>query len=174
MTKAQAVERFKRSTLPDNTVLDEDSNISRGSDTNSAFPQGPVPVSRHIAPRSLSIPLEEEATFFFFHNFVSTDPEIPKGSLNYLPTLYKQGLEGSPLPGIIASIGMASIANMRNAPDILIAAQRKHMLVLHVINATLQDLEKAKTDTTLMVVMLLGLFEVSTLLHRSPSSELTN
>lgn len=91
-----------------------------------------------------------------------SDPVISTNFLSYVPTLYETGADASPLPEIIASIGMASISNIKNDPRIMYAARRKHTMVLQAINRALQDPERAKLDTTFAAVLLLCLFEVST------------
>lgn len=148
------------------------STIGRGDDFNSegcldttlACQLNSAPSPLQIYPRCLSIPLEDEATNYFFHSFVMSDPVISTNFLSYVPTLYKKGADASPLPEIIASIGMASISNIKNDPGIMFAARRKHTLVLQAINRALQDSERAKLDTTFAAVLLLCLFEVSTAL----------
>lgn len=148
------------------------STIGRGDDFNSegrldttlACQLNSAPSPLQIYPRCLSIPLEDEATNYFFHSFVMSDPVISTNFLSYVPTLYKKGADASPLPEIIASIGMASISNIKNDPRIMFAARRKHTLVLQAINRALQDSERAKLDTTFAAVLLLCLFEVSTAL----------
>lgn len=139
----------------------------RGDDFNSsdatlACQLNSAPPPLQIYPRSLSIPLEDEGTNYFFHSFVMSDPVISINFLSYVPTLYTKGAEASPLHGIIASIGMASISNIKSDPRIMFAARRKHTLVLQAINSALHDPERATLDTTFVAVLLLSLFEVTT------------
>lgn len=140
----------------------DDFNSEGPSDTTLAYQLNSVPPPLQIYPLSLSIPLEDEATNYFFHSFVMSDPVISTNFLSYVPTLYKTGADPTPLPEIIASIGMASISNIKNDPRIMYAARRKHTMVLQAINRDLQDPERAKLDTTFAAVLLLCLFEVST------------
>lgn len=139
-------------------------NSEGRSDTALTCQLNSAPSPLRFIPRSLSIPLEDEATNYFFHSYVLSDPVISSTFLSYVPTLYKNGADASPLPEIIASIGMASISNIKNDPRIMFAARRKHALVLQAINRALQDPESAKLDTTFAAVLLLCLFEVSTVL----------
>lgn len=143
------------------------STTGRGDDFNSS--DATLACQLNSAPpplqiRSLSIPLEDEGTSYFFHSFVMSDPVISINFLSYVPTLYTKGADASPLHGIIASIGMASISNIKSDPRIMIAARRKHTLVLQAINSALKDPERATLDTTFVAVLLLSLFEVSTAL----------
>lgn len=121
-----------------------------------------APSPLQIFPLSLSIPLEVEATNYFFHSFVISDPVKSTNFLSYIPSLYKTGGDASPLPEIVSSIGMASLSNIKKDSRMMFAARRKHIVVLQSINGALQDPERAKLDTTFAAVMLLCLFEVST------------
>lgn len=113
-----------------------------------------------ITIRSLSVPLEDEATYYFFHNFVSEDPTSATAYSQVLPDLYRQDSSFSALPKIIDAIGLAGIANVKHAPELMVAAGQKYARVLRAITASIQDAKEASTDQTLMAVMLLGLFEV--------------
>lgn len=144
------------------TVKGDDFNSEGSSDiTALACQLNSAPSPLQTFPRSLSSPLEDEATNYFFHSFVMSDPVISTNFLSYMPSLYKKGTDAGPLPEIISSIGMASISNIKRDPRIMFAARRKHTLVLQAINGALQDPERAKLDTTFAAVMLLCLFEVS-------------
>ena len=119
-------------------------------------------MSNQLVSRNLSVPLEDRATCFFFDNFVSADRIFSMGSnLKYLPNVIQQDCVDSALSGIVIAIGMASISNTEKSPELMLAARQKHSSVLRVINASLQDPEKAKADPTFAAVLLLGLFEVN-------------
>jgi hypothetical protein len=55
---------------------------------------------------------------------------------------------------------MASFGNRFNAKPPLLHARRTYVKALSLTNAALRNPIEAKTDTTLMSVMLLGLYEV--------------
>ena len=112
------------------------------------------------AIRGLSVPLEDQSTYYFFHNFVSNDPTTLTAYSHVLPTLYGQKSSFSTLPKIIDAIGLAGISNMKHAPELMVAAGQKYARVLRAINASIQDPKEASTDQTLIAVMLLSLFEV--------------
>ena len=116
-----------------------------------------------LATRNPSVPLEDEATYYFFHNFGSADPNPHNSNPYYyvLPTLYQQDSSFGVLPKIIDAIGLACISNRKRSPELMVAAGQKYARVLRTINASIQDSEKATTDQTLLAIMLLGLFEVS-------------
>jgi hypothetical protein len=107
--------------------------------------------------RELSTPVEEQATCFFFQNYVLDDF---KGYYSYVPRIYSALPAGSALADAITSLGMAGIANSKKDTKLMINANFKYTSALHTINAALRDPEEVKTDQTLVAVMLLGLFEV--------------
>lgn len=91
----------------------DDSSSEGCSDTALTCELNFAPSPLQTVRRSLSISLEDEATNYFFHSFVMSDPVISTNFLSYIPTLYKKGVDASPLPEIVASIGMASISNIK-------------------------------------------------------------
>ena len=116
-----------------------------------------------VAIRDISAPVGDEATYFFFHNFVSGDPrsrDFLNAYSHVLPVLYRQDSSFGVVPKIIEAIGLASISNLKRSPDLMIAAGRKYATVLRTINASIQDPKEASTDQTLIAVILLGMFEV--------------
>ena len=118
-----------------------------------------------FVPRSLIMSIEDQGSSFFFHNFVTSEATPPTSYSVFLPRLYNvslmQGAIGNPLPDVITAIGMAGISNLQDSPDGMVATRQKHTKALRTLNAALQDPRSATADTTLMAVILMGLFEVS-------------
>ena len=106
------------------------------------------------------MPLEEQASCFFFHHFVADDPSTPIGYARYLPKIYNLDSAYANLPGIITSIGLAGLSNLKSSPETMVLARKKHTAVLRSLNSSLQDPKTATTDATFLTVLLLGLFEV--------------
>lgn len=110
--------------------------------------------------RNPSPPLEDGAIYFFFDHNALVPRTFSRGFLDILPDIYQKKLNPhNPLPEVIAAIGLAGISNLQNAPDAMLAARVKHTAALRNVNSALQNPETAKADSTLMAVMLLGLFE---------------
>jgi len=107
--------------------------------------------------RELSTPVEEQATNFFIQNYILDDF---KGHYSYQPSVYNTLPAGSALSEAITSLGMAGIADARRDTRLMIKANFKYTSALRSVSAALRDPEEAKTDQTLVAVMLLGLFEV--------------
>ena len=128
----------------------------------------PIERSASSSPWSLSMPLEEQASCFFFHHFVSDDPSTPIGYAEFLPEIYNHESAYGNLSGIVTSVGLAGLSNLKSSPETMIMATKKHTAVLRSLNSSLQDPGTASTDATFLTVLLLGLFEVQYLyLHES-------
>jgi hypothetical protein len=107
--------------------------------------------------RELYIPIEEQATCFFFQNYILDDFI---GYYSYIPNVYGTLPAGCALAEAITSLGMAGIANSKKDTRLMINASLKYTSALRTINIALRDPYEAKRDQTLVAVMLLGLFEV--------------
>ena len=141
--------------------------VEDGSDPDYStdFSVAPTPLaeSTTVAIPNLWLPVPDEATYYFFHNFASQDPRSNRSLNAYahvLPPLYQQNSSFGVLPKIIDAIGLAGISNMKRSPDLMVSAGREYAKALRAINASIQDPRKAITDETLTAIMLLGLFEV--------------
>lgn len=119
------------------------------------------------------MPLEEQASCFFFHHFVSDDPSTPIGYARFLPKIYNHESAYGNLGGIVTSIGLAGLSNLKSSPETMIMARKKHTAVLRSLNSSLQDPATAATDSTFLTVLLLGLFEVQYLYLNGSARYLT-
>lgn len=162
MTKAQARTTWENSKLvcPVPVRFVRGGHVEINTTNTSA---APIQTVEHtaVAIRGLSVSLEDQATYYFFHNFVSEGPGDVTAYSHMLPTLYRQNSSFSVLPKIVDAIGLASISNVKHAPELMIVAGQKYAGALRAITASIQDSKQASTDQTLIAVMLLGLFEVS-------------
>ena len=161
VNKAQARATWEKSKLvcPVPIQFVRDGHVETPTTNISAAPIQTVERTA-VAIRGLSVPLEDQATYFFFHNFVSEDPADVTAYSHTLPTLYRQNSSFSVLPKIVDAIGLASISNVKHAPELMVVAGQKYAGVLRAITASIQDSKEASTDQTLIAVILLGLFEV--------------
>jgi hypothetical protein len=115
-----------------------------------------------LAPLSLSLgnSAEDQATCFFFQNYVLGGNDLSKGNFDYLPELYGSEEIGSGLADSVASLGMVGLANFWKAPNIMSNAAIKYNSAMRTISSQLRDVEQAKSDQTLVSILLLGLYEV--------------
>ncbi|KAF2501011.1 hypothetical protein BU16DRAFT_449975 [Lophium mytilinum] len=111
--------------------------------------------------------VEDDAASFFFYHYVLKEPAFANGLYDFLPTLYSQG-SSAVFQDIVTATGLAGLANLKRSSTLMHAARAKHSTALRSVNASLQNPETATSDSTLMAVLLLGLFENITC--SSPSS----
>ena len=68
----------------------------------------------------------------------------------------------------IKAVGLAGVSNVTKAPALMVEASKQYVTAVRHLNAALQSPVEVKKDTTLMAVMILGIFE--TLAGRSENS----
>lgn len=129
------------------------------SPASDPIPFQPKDVHISIIPIALSPPLEEQATYFFFQNYVFTELATPYNHLACLPTICSQVSQMKALSSVIISIGAAGISNIRKDPDIMRAAQEIYSSTLQYTQDLLEDSSQIQKDQTILVVLLLALYE---------------
>ena len=165
MTKAKAESACANGKLVPSTSRIRQARDSAVPDHVTDFSVAPAQTSERAATsiRSLSVPLEDEATCYFFHNFLSNEHSSVYSSNAYssvLPNLHRHDSSFGVLPKIVSAIGLASISNLKRSPKVMVAASQRYSGALRAINSSIQDSSSASTDQTLIAVMLLGVFEV--------------
>lgn len=119
---------------------------------------GPVDMSKSlVVTQSLAVPLEDQAISYFYHHWAPVDSAYER---SYIQKVKNLGLTGNALPGLVAAIGMGSISSTRNDPQMMLLARKRYTEVLPVLTANLQDPVLWTASSTLMAVLLSGLFEV--------------
>ena len=104
---------------------------------------------------------EDQATCFFFGNYVSgTEMLNTCGNYQYMSTIYANEPVGVPLRQAITAIGLAGLSNFWSAPNIMAKANSAYCSALRLVNSGLSNIEEAKSDQTLVAIILLGLYEV--------------
>ena len=129
--------------------------------TRHARSSRPVPYgsAAEAVVRPLTPPLEDQATCFVMSRFVQSLPGS-HGYLIYLPSLCGDQHNCGALSDVVVCLGMATMANKRQSAALMLAARRRLAIALAHTNAALQDPIRAKTDQTLLAVILLTLYEV--------------
>jgi hypothetical protein len=111
-------------------------------------------------PQSFQESIENQAVCFFFSN----DPPLPSKNVvsiyKDIPTLCCSEPSDSPLLSVITALGLAGLSHHTEGSGMKLAAGGWYNKALNKINYNLQYQELAKLDQTLLVVLLLGLYEV--------------
>ncbi|KAF2814622.1 uncharacterized protein BDZ99DRAFT_181049 [Mytilinidion resinicola] len=130
---------------------------ARGS-SSTLSPSTPETSPSTLAIITPSRLIEDDAASFFFFHYVLKEPAFANGLYDFLPTLYSQG-SSAVFQDIVTATGLAGLANLKRSPTLMHAARAKHSTALRTVNASLQNQQTATSDSTLMAVLLLGLFE---------------
>jgi hypothetical protein len=111
-----------------------------------------------------AISAEDHATSFFFGNYVAgREMRNTCGNYQYLSTIYANQPVGIHLRQAVAAVGLAGLASFWKAPSIMARANNAYCTALRLINAGLGNIEEAKSDQTVVAILLLGLYEVRSL-----------
>lgn len=102
---------------------------------------------------------EEQATCFFFQNYVFQHDIYSRGNFQYLSDIYDSEEVGEGLADSVSSLGLVGLAHFWGASSILAYATAKYNSALMTISGQLRSTEGAKSDQTMAAIMLLGLYE---------------
>lgn len=116
--------------------------------------------SLHVGRSILEVPAEQQAVWFFFSNYVLEPSNASKSVYDYVPAVYNKESEKSALSCAVAALGLAGLSYRRSERCLFDAAKSMYSSALHLTNEALRDSATAATDTTLITVLLLGLYEV--------------
>lgn len=116
-----------------------------------------------ISSIELGTSVEDQATAFFFRNYVLKEEKYHSGNFQYLTEVYGRQEVGECLSDSVVALGMVGLSNFWKASSIMSTATAKYNSALRLVSSRLRDVDEAKSDQTLITVMLLGLYEVSLL-----------
>lgn len=109
---------------------------------------------------SLSISEEDQATSFFFSNYVLDEEHIARGNFRFLPSICRREPHEDLLSITLTSVGMAGLSRMIGSPTMVAASKQKYITALALTNKAIRNPQQALEDRTLIAIMLLGLYEV--------------
>jgi hypothetical protein len=147
------------STLPPSTT-DDKVALQPTPSTLVRQQLGATDESRGNLHLELGSSADEQATCFFFRNYVLADDKFHNGNFQYLQNIYATETIGDALAESVASLGMVGLSNFWKASSIMVNANIKYNSALKLVSSRLRNFEEGKSDQTLVSVMLLGLFEV--------------
>ncbi|KAL2124000.1 hypothetical protein VTJ04DRAFT_365 [Mycothermus thermophilus] len=124
------------------------------------------PVTPPIAQQYNLAPVrQEEGVAWFFSRFVTVAEMVPHLNFDFLRDVW-QASSSQPdaeIDSVLASItavGLMGRASMTRSPELMDAARKSYGTALRLINRALQDDVEATKDTTILSVLILGLFEM--------------
>lgn len=135
------------------------SNLGLQVPERSSSLVSPVLALGHL-PCSLVQPATELGACFFFTKYAFHEPPFSFDYHDWLSRCYVDGSSRQVLRKAIEAVGMAGISNVSPSSSIASKASRGYCDALAAIHQALNDPVEAVSDTTLMAVILLCLYEV--------------
>lgn len=171
-TKAKRDAEDRAWTSPGALTPDEDEEFLIGGSfydeaINRSMDSVP-PQSRAILCEASLLPRAEDvADGFFIQGYASRIPgESGPGRFDYLADKYNEYSLDAGLRSSIRAVGFASAANTMQSGAMLDKARYHYMQAVRWTNRALASNEIAKKDTTLLSILVLGIFETMTGTHR--------
>ena len=112
--------------------------------------------------RSISTSANELAIPLFFHYFTVEDTASGHALLSCLPQTISTA-EDDALSAAVLSVGYSILANITNSPDKLVMARQKYGLAVRLTYKALHTSVPSETCQIVRTIVLLALFEVSSL-----------
>jgi len=95
---------------------------------------------------SLGTSAEEQATCFFFRNYVLGEDKFHNSNFQYLSDLYGCRDVGEALTETVICVGLAGMANFWKASNITRSAKSRYASALRLISSRLGSIQEAKAD----------------------------
>ncbi|KAF2876291.1 hypothetical protein BDV95DRAFT_221506 [Massariosphaeria phaeospora] len=109
--------------------------------------------------RPMTPSIEDQAVSFFVSNYVVTPALVPRGQFDFLPELLNQpGIE-KVLKSSVTAASLASLAQSTKSAHIMKQAQAEYVTALSMTNKALKSTNTAKKTSTLIAVIMLGMYE---------------
>ena len=105
--------------------------------------------------------IDERAVNFFFSNHVAGLNASSRGFIDQVQDLPDHDL-GVNLMTSIKAVGLAGFSNAARAPELMREAKKNYTVAVRLLNSALHSPVEVKKDTTLLAIMILGIFETLT------------
>ncbi|CAD6445440.1 e6c83758-c103-4d61-bf07-34e01271705b [Sclerotinia trifoliorum] len=106
--------------------------------------------------------IEDKAAAFFLSNYVIGDHGPTRGHLDLLSDLYESNSIDDNLVAAVHAVGLAGYSHSAKAPQLMNQARAQYAKSLQLTNAALQSPIAVKKDSTLLAILILGIFETIT------------
>ena len=108
---------------------------------------------------------QERGTAFFFSRYVNANENVSHQRFDFLYDIWKPG---APSPGSqadvvmasMAAVGLIGISQLTHSEEIIDSARKSYGTALCLTNAALKDPGEAVKDTTMLSVLILGVYEM--------------
>jgi len=116
----------------------------------------------HLSSFQLAPTVDDLATGFFISNYVIDNTHPARGYLDPIETMPRFGHFDEGLLSCMKAVGLAGFAHASHAPHLMKNARYQYVRALQSTNAALRDPVSVKKDSTLLSIMILGIFETVT------------
>lgn len=106
--------------------------------------------------------VEECATGFFFSNYVIGVHGPTRGHLDHIEDVYNTHDMDENLVASMKSVGLAGYSHIAHAPYLMKKARQEYVKALQLTNKALKSPTDVKKDSTLLSIMVLGIYEMVT------------
>jgi hypothetical protein len=112
-------------------------------------------------PMAFQVTIEDCAANFFFHDYILDKSPESSNFFNIVPDMYRRSSPSGPLADAVTALGLVCLANAKDVSEVLTSARAKYTKALHAVNISIRNPATATTDETLVIVLLMGLYEDS-------------
>jgi hypothetical protein len=110
---------------------------------------------------------QENGFAYFFSRYVTADETVPHQKFDFLRDIWKPSSSApeAQIDGVLASmtaVGLMGLASTTRSPGLMDAARKSYGTALRLTNHALQDPAEAVKDSTMLSVLVLGVFEMMT------------
>ncbi|OCL01595.1 hypothetical protein AOQ84DRAFT_273148, partial [Glonium stellatum] len=136
-------------------------STTSGVSSPGAFPIQSIEhsLSPTSSMQSLAPSIEDQAAGFFFAHYVIGSRHLPRGHFEYLPVMYHRTDVDESLRMSLLAAGLAGFANTLQSSELIKMARQWYVSALASTNMALQSPKDAIKDTTLVAVLILGIYE---------------
>lgn len=153
--------RSDSSSSTDESKQDNDQSLIHAPQAGTARPRSPV-LSLLYA---LSPTQHEKGTAFFFSRYVAIDKYACHQRFDFIYDIWTPGTLApehnvDSVMASITAVGLVGLSNLTSSPEVLENARKSYISALRLINNALRAPTEAIKDTTMLSILILGLFEL--------------
>ncbi|KAI6265394.1 hypothetical protein MCOR03_009423 [Pyricularia oryzae] len=153
--------RSDSSSSSDESKQDNDQSLIHAPQAGTARPRSPV-LSLLYA---LSPTQHEKGTAFFFSRYVAIDKYACHQRFDFIYDIWTPGTLApehnvDSVMASITAVGLVGLSNLTSSPEVLENARKSYISALRLINNALRAPTEAIKDTTMLSILILGLFEL--------------
>lgn len=142
-----------------------DSNLDvKGKEVSKRNPRR-LPLTDALTPLSYSLSpsFQERGINLFVARYITVGENLTHHRYDFILDLWQPSTSDpghDPVLAGVTAVGLVGVAEMNRSSEVLNAARQNYIRALRLTNAALRDPSEAVKDTTMLSVLVLGLFEM--------------